>query len=238
MAAGLATLGFAARSRPFRTFQRRNGYGAFRIPPIFQAIPDCRRLFAAESVRPFRQCMSDAIHRQQMVISPIIALCLQVGPSAVVRRVIAVYINTVDRMIGRAWTHVREKMAEISSPSFAHLNATTAVVFVRLGVLVVAAPLYFAPGIVLARVLGSVHGCAFHRDLDSVAATTVRDAEQHGTARNLFYGAAIAATDPAMQTCAFYARKHQQPTEASSNQINPRRHSGYFTNNSAEYGGA
>lgn len=80
---------------------------------------------------------------QQMVGSPVAALLLHRGPSAVARFVVSVVIDSIKRQAGRLNTHVREKVS-VNHPPFANGNSATSIM-VKIFVFWIAAPIFHRP---------------------------------------------------------------------------------------------
>lgn len=92
------------------------------------------------------------INRNNTVKSCVAGLLNWQFPSAVGGLVIAVVVNPAYRMdAGRLTTNIGDKVLETVAPAFADGNAPSAVIFVLLVVMVIAAKLQLSPSLVLRR---------------------------------------------------------------------------------------
>jgi hypothetical protein len=169
--------------------------------------------FHAEPPRPFCEGHSQAVVRDKSVASHIVLLNAPRHPPAVLWRVRAIIVDTVDAVLEcRAWTHVGIEGAEVMRPSLAHDNASAAVVFPlrRVGGRILASLFHAPPDAVLGR-LRSVMRPACASATDDVSASKICSFFHH-------HNAAVTATSP-VSARALYPRwshsplKNEQPTK-------------------------
>lgn len=88
-----------------------------------------------------------ALVLNQNVIRPSAGLLMRCSPSAIVGFVVAVWILSVQRVAGRTWTHVLEKLRRIFGPLCAHGYASATVLRVLLIVWILASGLGMVVGL-------------------------------------------------------------------------------------------
>ena len=101
----------------------------------------------AKLTRPFAYRLGDAAKRESGVVALVVGLLSRVSPPAVIRRVVPVYINPVNGVVGWAFAHVGKETVK-GDPSSAHGNAATAVVSPLVVLLVGATGLHVSPAVV------------------------------------------------------------------------------------------
>lgn len=113
--------------------------------------------------------------RDQTVRRRVVGL-LSVGrPSAVVRSVIAIVVDAFNRMIvGRPLAHIREKLCEVSAPSFAYANTSCAVGVKACVASVVTTLLHVEPHTIFRRACSAVRSSHSNRSFRSIASAASR----------------------------------------------------------------
>lgn len=95
----------------------------------------------------------------------VVCLLLASGPSAIVRRIRAIVVDSVDGQSGRTQTHVGEKIRKGVYPPFANKYSATAVVIVILVIWVQTTSLHARPNLVFGGFIhpgrGSLGSCLF-----------------------------------------------------------------------------
>lgn len=78
----------------------------------------------------------------------VFALFLPICPSAVIRPIVSVIVYSVyTALVSRAWSHIKQEVAEAFQPSFTHANPPTTVSFIARTILVVASGFHVVPSL-------------------------------------------------------------------------------------------
>ena len=133
---------------------------------------------------PLCHCLALAVQLEEAVRTSVVCLMGLRFPSAVAALVVAVVVDPLNGVLRRwAWSHVGQERLKGRAPRFAHANATTAVVRVRLLPLVVAAVHDGAPNAVVRSFAHAMRGVArTYSALAKASATlgaTTKDAMAH-----------------------------------------------------------
>lgn len=161
-------------------------------------------------------------------VPPVVCLLKRSRPSAILRRVVAVYVDSVDRVLGR-WPrpHVGKKRREVVPPSIAHCYTASAVTLVAVMCAPVATSPSRHPHFVLGRlvVVPSMSMSYRPRDQKVIAQTTAtsRGSGLQVAALKIIVVAAVAQAPPKNTTATGGVlterfNSHQSP-EALSTQI-------------------
>lgn len=165
----------------------------------------------------------------QNAVSPVLSLLSACRPSAVVRCVVSVCVDPVERMIGRRpRPQVGKKRREIVSPPIAHRNTSPSIVVKSGSHRVVAAVLGVAPGFVLARLMpsfSSAHSGAVLQgvstgDFSKQASATSRAAISQRLAVNDGRRSAVADALPlGVTSCGNCSLQYEQTSEPQTSEI-------------------
>ncbi len=111
----------------------------------------------SDATRPFSKAMSLAVIGKQPDFSRVLSLFQFCSPAAISRLVIAVIVNAINCCFRkRLRPHVLKEVNKRIEPSLTNSYSSTAIDFVVGSLWVVAPPLHFLPGRVLARLAHSV----------------------------------------------------------------------------------
>lgn len=200
----------------------------FKRPLQFiQAVAQHYRAYL-ETPRPVGQRQRFALMGQPSNPAAIQRLNSLCGPSAVVWRVGTVVIDAIQRAIWRAASHVRKERQITRAPAFAHVDASTAVVFECRIARRMAAPFGVLPAPILFGFLFpitlTVCAAGFAGSLTLQAPTRLRVAaselrQRHGDALPT-----VAEAVPMRTAAERYARDRNQSTEPLVSGVNPTRH--------------
>lgn len=86
----------------------------------------------SQLVCPLLYCQSFAAKLKIMIVSSITRLLCYCGPSAVIRRIAKIVVNSVNAIFGsRARPHIGIEILKAVSPSLAYRNASIPIIFIR-----------------------------------------------------------------------------------------------------------
>lgn len=110
---------------------------------------ECSRRFDFINSTPLRQSFRFTINRYFNVAAHVVSLLFRCRPTAIFRRVIAIVINTVNRMFPAwFWSHVIVKILERFNPAVTNFYSATAVIFPVTVFFIAGSILYMQPHIV------------------------------------------------------------------------------------------
>lgn len=133
-----------------------------------------RLVWEVISFTPFQQCHSFASKLHKNGGALIDRLLKQCGPSAIVRCIVAVVVNAVDRMIWRRrQTHICQEIIK-QLPSVTHFNAAAAVIRVGRFFRVIATFFYSLPYLINRRSRASVSASNLDGSFQSQTPTRLR----------------------------------------------------------------
>ena len=121
----------------------------------------------AELFRPLRHVQGQAVMGQPTIAPRVVALLLTAGPSAVSRLVVAVIVDAVNRVAGRARPHVGEEILEARKPTVTDCDSARSVK----GVVVISRIEASLPDVVVDPVFGR-SGRAVSREQFTMKAST------------------------------------------------------------------
>jgi len=154
-------------------------------------------------------------------VPAVVRLLLRCCPPAVLRRVGAVVVPSIDG-VDRRWTrpHVREEGFEALLPPFTDRDSAAAVLGIVRAVRVSAAVSNSAPSVVLLRVAQAVRALCFRRPI-ALKTPASLDFLPEVVLSDCCVGAAVAPADPEAVPRVWARRffDHNQPTEALAAQI-------------------
>lgn len=196
------------------------------------------------ALRDLRQRQAFALESHEHIAAGVVVLRIPRRPSAIRRFVVTAWVNTIDRVIRWARTHVRQECQVVIAPAVTHRDAATAVELVVRGALGVTAALHAAPN----RVLALLHASDYPAVLDMparahrpllTAARRRMSAQQVLTVLDRF-GATRAATEPMRAIRSGWigrSLKDGQFTEDAAGQVGHGRlgHGHYYTVASTAY---
>jgi len=160
------------------------------VPAMFDGVSGDVQL-----ARPLGHGQLFAIPVDDVGAAPILVLREDVGPVAVLRRVSRVVIATFQGFTGGAWTHIREKLAEVIPTGIERQTAPT--VIGKLFVFrVKTARSTLRPRAVFLRLVHAVFGVNFREHLTQLTAAGLRAASQMLTPSAIQPAALAAALPP------------------------------------------
>lgn len=107
---------------------KRSRQGGLNAPATLQAKADHARS-GSDVLRPFARGSGSSVERDGGVGARVLALFASCGPAAIVRRVRAVVVDALNRvLVGWSWPHIGQKSLKAIEPSSAHGDASAAVV--------------------------------------------------------------------------------------------------------------
>ncbi len=137
--------------------------------------------------------MSNLFSRTRPLVG---ALLSRISPAAILRRVVTVIIDPVERHSGRAWPHVLQKRIKAIRPSFAHGYAAVSVPLARMVIRVETTSLSLCPRYIFAGLVSPL--------LDAVACVSMLQ-RSRVTNQNLSGAAALTALRPILQCLGAYS---------------------------------
>jgi len=144
-------------------------------------------------------------------------------PSAIVRLVVAVVVDAINRVVLRCAAHVMQEGIETSHPLFAHLDTPASVVTEDRQIWVSASRAHLNPRSILAALRLSVRRRTFDGSLDRQAATTANVLKAKISGGCHRFASAVASTLPTRRGCFTRLRdalKNNKATEVLADEIN------------------
>lgn len=133
------------------TKKRRRSKCQFNWPPFFYSTMSGSIVNIIKTA-PLRHCFANAINFSIDIFSSIIMLFLNSRPTTIIRLIIPIVINPINRMFDRwFFSHIFKKLRERFTPTLAHFYATTTIVFPTVTVLILS-PIYDMVPSVIERV--------------------------------------------------------------------------------------
>lgn len=197
----------------------------FGRPAKFQPLVNLAPI-NAERFRPFGKRLGLAERLNEYAVALVSGLFRWRGPSAVIRAVVGIYVNSVNR-VSASWcgSHVDKEALKLV-PLLANLDAAPAVVWVILAVSIVAASHHICPGLVFLGLLSgagmAVRGVGFGSCLPLKA--SARSCVPVGQLRSINNGfsTAVAPAKPVgTSTTNFSKFQHSKCMEGLSRKIKP-----------------
>lgn len=206
-----------------RQLSRRSGQGFVNCPTLRQSRND-RSTRDTCAPGPILDAHGLAIHGEKARFARVQNLLSARSPSAVVRRIRAVVVDAVDRMVLR-WprTHVGKKVSERVAPTFADENASASVVGIGDVVPVVAASVHGHPRQMFRRVCQTVRSRGANKSLAPKAATTPRSLSEF-CSPDLGLCPTIALAQPEQLAVDRSAAQRNESAEALSGYVFSRTH--------------
>lgn len=125
-----------------------------------------------EKISPLLNCLGFTVDRHKGVRSPVICLHFAYSPTAILRGVVSVVINSVYGMFRRrTWPHVGQKSREVVKPFVAHCDATLSVISTTRVSRVIASSFNIEPSKILRTVGAAVGARSFRRFFTSITST-------------------------------------------------------------------
>lgn len=146
-----------------------------------------------------------ALKREPLGVWLVVVLNLFRGPAAVVRLVVSVIVNSVQRLLAGSGTHVRQEILERFQPAVTHGNAPTTITKVGSMARVKAAGLHPLPDLILSRLVGVVRAVSRRCRLFLVAAAGYGIASTEFLLTNVAFSSTVATAEP-RSPAAFYRR--------------------------------
>lgn len=147
---------------------------------------------------PTLRCSADVVKSVDAAPPPVPRLLFGGRPSAITRLVVAVVVDSLDRVPVRPRPHVAQERRKVVSPLVAHADAAPAVVGVagRCGIVatlfrVLPRPIFRASGLSVCSLMGKRA-----RHVNPKAAATARPANPQSVAGGFDLAAAVASTEP------------------------------------------
>ena len=110
-----------------------------------------------KGISPFLNGFGFSVDMHEGIGSLIVGLLLYGSPSAVVRRVVAIIVNPVYRVLsGWAWSHIREKCGKVVFPLITNLDISGEIIFTSGVVRVIASPPNIKPRKIFRRISQAV----------------------------------------------------------------------------------
>lgn len=161
-------------------------------PTPFESLMDCVRAYT-DNLRPFCHCFSFIFEGYKTVRSFISMLLLLCAPLTIFGSIITIIVYAINRMF-RRWTfaHIFQKVLKRTTPSPTHLYTALAVVFVGIGIFVIASLLHSDPRFIFSGIRFAV----FCNLLFLVATTTYCCFSFKGTTVNYLCIATITTAFP------------------------------------------
>ena len=125
----------------------RNGRKCFMNRPLLKSI--CERVFVyAQHFSPDRKALSYAVMRKIQRISHVPLLSFCIAPSAILRAIVSVCIDSIERCSFWAFPHVRKEKSEIEQPPFTNRYSSSTISWVIGGILIRAPIFHHGPSCV------------------------------------------------------------------------------------------
>jgi hypothetical protein len=137
-------------------------------------------------------------------------------PSAIIRRVVAVVVDAINRKM-RAWptTHIRQKVCETLLPSLANFNSPSAVIGKCMIVRISASSLHCLPNEVFRMLIEAVLESPSRESFSMKTSAGFSPSSSEAAASNAFLSSAIANAFRMMSGL----RNHKKSSEAKSNRV-------------------
>lgn len=172
----------------------RDGQGIANRPSVIK--PPAQSAFGESSNGgPFGKGMGFAVKLDDAIIALVVGLLCRRGPSAIVRPIVAVCVDAVNRIVASwAWPHVGVEVIKRFTPTVAHLHTSFAIKVVLRIVWVGASLVHVAPRLIFWR---AGHAMLKGRQTGLTSATSPRSIRSQKLAGNQNGGvAALALAKP------------------------------------------
>lgn len=133
---------------------------------------------------PLRDSLRSAIAFYVAITTTVIQLHIVSGPAAILRRIWAIYVNPINRVLTRwSLSHVRQEVHKRFTPALAHINTSASIAFIGWALRILTSSAHVRPRNIFACLRKAVSSVVFD---DILGSST--------TARCAFTVAKIAAT--------------------------------------------
>ena len=195
----------------------------FGGPAKFQALVNLAPI-NAKRFRPFGERLGLAERMDEYAVALVSGLFRWSGPAAVIRAIVGIYVNAVNR-VGAGWcgSHVGKEVLKLV-PLLANLDSAPAVVWVILAAGIVAALHHVCPGLVFLGLLPdagmAVRGVGFRSSLPLKASARPRMPVGQLRSINNGFGSALAPAAPVGSSATNFRKfQHRECVEGLSRKI-------------------